>query len=275
MAITSDAGVAALEANLWSMWRHFGLGDGCRLVDEPGLLRFETPVGHLPYNSVMRTHLDGGDATDADDVDDVIAAVLAGYRARGVPPMWLVHPTSRPRDLGRRLERHGLELAEPITGMAAPLPALPFPGDPPEGIEVEEVLPGGEGPYLELLSWRYELPPDAVAVLRSVMAAAGFGVPGSGNRLWFARRGDQVLSKVGLHQRDGVAGVYGVVTRPEARGLGLARLLTLVALDAARHDGADRAVLHSTPAAVSLYRGLGFTATADFQLYAEPGTLHL
>jgi len=274
MGTTVDAGaaVAALESNLWSMWRQFGLGDGCRLVDEPELLRFETPVAQLPYNSVMRTRLDDGDG------DEVIAAVLAGCRARGVPPVWLVHPTSRPRDLGRRLERHGLAMAEPITGMVAPSDALPdLAGEPPlpDGVTVEEVPPGGEGPYLELLAWRYDLPSDAVAVLRSIMATAGFGVPGSGNRMWIARRGDQVLSKVGLHQRDGVGGVYGVVTRPEARGLGLARRLTLVALDAARRDGAALAVLHSTPAAVSLYRALGFAPTADFQLHAEPGTLHL
>ena len=272
MATTTDtgAGLAALESNLWSMWAQFGRGDGCRLVDEPQLLRFETPLAHLPYNSVVRCRLE-----DGADADATVGAVLAGYRARGVPPMWLVHPSRRPLDLGERLERAGLERAELITGMSAPMVDLPLPDDPPPGICSEELRPGGEDPYLELLTWRYDLPPDAAGTLRSVMANAGFGAPGSPNRSWIARRGDEVLSKATLHQRDGVAGIYGVATRTEARGLGLARLLTLVALDAARQAGATLAVLHSTPAAVRLYEGLGFAPTAEFHVYAEPGTLHL
>ncbi len=256
--------VAALEANLWSLWRQFGSGEGCRLIDEPAVLRFETPVPHVPYNTVLRF---SGDDADLD-------AVLAAYRSRRVPLVWVLHPTA-PADLGARLAARGLEEAERITGMAARLAGVPAPEDPPVEVRVDELGPGEHEPYLELLTWRYGLPPDGVVTLRSIIRAARFGAPGSPNRSWVARRGGEVLCKVTLHLDGRVAGVHGVVTRPEARGLGLARLLTLTALGAARDAGYELAVLHSTPMAVSLYRAMGFEPRAAFGLWAEPDTLHL
>ena len=59
-------------------------------------------------------------------------------------------------------------------------------------------------------------------------------------------------------------GSYGVATVPEARGLGLARILTLQALHAARDAGSTLGVLHSAPMAISSHQKLGFRAVAPF-----------
>ena len=111
MGAGHEAEVAALEANLWSMWSCFGRGDGCRLVDEPDVLRFETPVAHVPYNTVLR-------CTTVDRA--VLDEILEAYRSRGVPVVWIVHP-SAPAGLGDQLVARGLEEAEHITGMAMEL----------------------------------------------------------------------------------------------------------------------------------------------------------
>jgi GNAT superfamily N-acetyltransferase len=266
--LTTDEAIGALEGNLWSMWRQFGQGEGCHLVDEPDLLRFETPLPHVPYNAVLRFRCDHR-------VDEAVDAVLATYRARSVPVVWVVHPTARPADLPHRLRAHGLEEAEVMPGMIARLESLPAPDPAPAGIEVAEVRPDEEEPFIGLVAWRYGLPPDATGVLRSVFRRAGLGEPASPTRAWVARRDGEVVSKASLHVAGGCAGVYGVATRDDARGLGLARLLTLVALAAARASGASLGVLQATPAAVGLYRALGFEAVADFRLYSPPGALHL
>jgi ribosomal protein S18 acetylase RimI-like enzyme len=65
-----------------------------------------------------------------------------------------------------------------------------------------------------------------------------------------------------------------VATKPEARGLGLARLVCLTALQAARERGHRVGVLHATPMAVSLYRALGFGEVAPFRLFAPPNSFH-
>src|SRR5262245_57888180 len=91
-------------------------------------------------------------------------------------------------------------------------------------------------------------------------------------RAWIARIGGEAMSNVTLHVSGDIAGIYDLATRPEARGLGLARLLTSCVLDAARAQGATVAVLHSTPMAVELYRRLGFAAYGRLRLFAAPGT---
>ena len=65
------------------------------------------------------------------------------------------------------------------------------------------------------------------------------------------------------------AGIYAVATRPEARRLGFARLLTLTALPKARALGHQLAVLHSTPMAEGLYHSLGFATITEFELLAS------
>jgi GNAT superfamily N-acetyltransferase len=263
-----EAALVALEENLWDMWSAFGRGEGCTLVDTPGLLRFETPIPHIPYNSVMRFRLEGR-------VDDTIDEVLAGYTSRRVPLMWVVHPTSRPGDLDARLEARGLVEAEVCPGMVAPLADLPPPEAFPAGIEVERLGPAGRDEFVELVAWRYSLPRAATTPLLSIMETRGFGRDDCPTKGWVARLDGRIVSKVIIHLGAGVAGLYGVATRAEARGLGLARNLTTLAFDEVRRLGYTTGVLHSTPMAVNLYRDLGFRHVADFRLYSTPGTLHL
>jgi ribosomal protein S18 acetylase RimI-like enzyme len=75
-----------------------------------------------------------------------------------------------------------------------------------------------------------------------------------------------------MYLASGSAGIYAVVTRPEARRLGLARILMLVALEFARARGYKLAVLHSTPMAEGLYRSLGFETVAEFRVFASVET---
>jgi len=253
------------------MWSAFGRGEGCLLVDEPALLRFETPLAHVPYNAIMRFQVDRR-------VDETVDELLDSYSRREVPLMWVVHPTTRPTDLVDRLEARGLVEAEVVPGMVARLGDLPSPGSVPPGVEIAQVSSADKDPFIELIelvAWRYSLPADTSATLRSIMDVARFGEPDAATRGWVARRAGAVVSKVVLHLGAGVAGVYGVATKSEARGLGLARLLTIRALEAARAEGIDVGVLHSTPMARSLYEGLGFRTVADFRLYSTRDTLHL
>ncbi|MFD8599694.1 GNAT family N-acetyltransferase [Kitasatospora sp. NPDC059646] len=61
-------------------------------------------------------------------------------------------------------------------------------------------------------------------------------------------------------QRFEVAGVGGVLVDPALRGRGLARVAVTGALDAARADGLDRALLFCFPDRAPLYARLGWLA---------------
>lgn len=266
--LSAESAVAALEENLWDMWAVFGRGDGCTLIDTPELLRFETPIARVPYNSVLRFRA-------IDRIEETIDEVLGRYFTRQVPLVWLVHPTSAPTDIDTRLEARGLVEAEVCPGMIAALAELPAPDPFPATVQVEQLGPAGREDFFELVAWRYSLPPEAASVLLSIMENRGFGEPGCPTKAWAARVEGKIVSKVVIHLGAGVAGLYGVATRSEARGLGLARNLTVLAFAEARRLGYEIGVLHSTPIAVSLYRSLGFSHVADFRLFSTPNTLHL
>jgi len=266
---TDSAIVRALEENLQALWSRFGRGEGCALHDEGGALWFDTPLPTLPYNAVIRFAVD-------DAPERRVDALFEHYRRRGVPFLWIVHPTARPSNLGELLRRRGFEEAEICPGMALDLDAL-APREPaPEGIEIAEAVdPRDASDALDLIAWRWEVPSRLAPDLAAATRAFELATPGSAVRPWLARRDGVPVAKAVLHLAAGVAGIYGVVTRPEARGLGLARQLTIAALHAARETGCRRAVLHSTPMARSLYERLGFRAHATFRVFAPPRTLHL
>jgi ribosomal protein S18 acetylase RimI-like enzyme len=189
--------------------------------------------------------------------------------------MWVVHPTAQPADLGERLLARGLKEDEIVTGMVADLEHLPEPSPVPAGIEVHEADDATDVRHVfELISWRWQIPPEAKDHHRALNQAFKVGRPDARVRCWLACREGVPVSKVVLNCAAGAAGIHGVATKPEARKMGLAGLLTIRALQAARQDGYRMAVLHSAPMAVSLYAKLGFEVAADFRVFAS-GALHL
>lgn len=250
-----------LEHTLWSMWSRFGLAPRCRLVEEPHIGRFETPIDRTPYNTVLRFQVADDEAADA-EIDDV----LATYRSRQTPLTWIVPPSAEPHDLVDRLVRRGLAAGEPIDGMIARVAETDTARHAPDEVTIEEVTPANLDLFLDLVCLRYAVSDEQRAVLTDVARAAGIAEPDSPTRSWIARRAETPLAKATLHATDECVGIFGVATRPEARGLGLGRAVTATAIEAAADDGHEIAVLHSTEMAVELYRSIGFHHAADFTM---------
>jgi ribosomal protein S18 acetylase RimI-like enzyme len=260
-----DASIGALESNFWSVWRQFGRAPGCALHEADGAVWFETPITVPPYNMVVRFTGGGGVTIDA---------ILNRFRARKVPPLWVVHPTS-PTDLTQCLAERGLVEVEEVTGMVANLADLPAAPPVPAGVEIHAVTPSQDfEPFLEYVAARWEVPLAERPTLAAIVRSFRVGGEHSLTRAWLFVKDGKVLAKAGTHDTDDVVGLYGVATKPEARGLGLARLVCLTALQAARERGQRVGVLHSTPMAVSLYRAMGFREVAPFRLYALPNSFH-
>lgn len=263
-----DVVVRALEENLWSGWSNFGRGADSNLYDEGGALWFDTPIPTPPYNTVLRFKV-------PDNPDERLDALFQHYERRGVPMLWIHHPSSEPADLGERLTERGLEEVEIAPGMAANLAELPDPRPAPDGIEVREVTEKDDVERLfELIVWRWNIPPEHAHHYKAVVEPFQVGKPSAKLRVWMAWRNGVPLAKAALHIGGGAAGLHGVATKPEARGLGLATILTLKVFKAAREEGQQLGVLHSSPMAESLYAKLGFRKVAPFKLFAS-GTFHV
>ncbi len=265
MLTHDSAAVAALEANAWSMFALLGTGVDGRVLDTPTRLVYESPVPQAPYNAVFRFYEE-----DDRPIGQQVQELVAQFAARPVTPCWLVHPTTPPA-VRSHLEVAGWTCAETLFGMVASLSDIPAPPPAPDNIEITEAAVGDAPIWLDLVSRRYGLAADSTSYLTEIYDKAVKGH----SRPWVASIDGTPVSKVILHISDGVAGIYGLVTTEQGRGQGIASLLTLTALNAARSAGAHTTVLHSTPMARSMYQRMGYRDVAQFEMWAEPDTLHL
>lgn len=260
--------VDELEQNLWTAWSIFGRGPGCSLHDSDDLLWFETPLPIIPFNGVLRFRA-------RPDVDPAIDGIVDHFRQRGVQFMWLLHPSAGPVDLPDRLRARGLMEVERMPGMARTLDELEPVPDLPDGIEVRQVRESADTAALyQFAAWRWQIDERYRTEYAAIADGFRFGQPGSNAQTWQAWRDGRPVAKAAVFLSRRSAGIYAVATRPEARRLGLARALTLVALHYARDNGRRLAILHSSPMAESLYRSMGFESVAEFRLFAS-GDFHV
>jgi len=257
---TKEEIVHQIEVNLWETWSNIGRGPGRTLHNEDDVLWFETPIPALPYNTVLRFQVEG-------DVDEKIDSLVTRYAERNVGQLWIVHPSALPLDLDKRLEQRGLQEIEIVPGMARSLYNLPEPPPIPDGVEIREVLDEKDlVEFINFAAWRWGVTDEYRKHMDTILDE--FKV-GSDTRLWMAWQDGKAISKLGLYNGSGSAGVYAVATKAEARGMGLASILMNVGMQAAKEMGHKLCVLDSSPLAEKLYKRLGFTTVASFRLFSS------
>jgi len=258
----SELGVVTeIEEAFAAHWSVFGRWTHGRLHDENGVLWFETPIKHLPYNGVIRTRIDG-------NAEEVIATVLDRFRARDVHFFWLVHPSAKPDNLGERLGAHALAPVENATGMSLELEDWEG-ADPPPGASYREVLDDADlQAFHELTTAYWEIPEDEAPLVEQFQREWGPGRAPGHRYLAYVDGlpvGKGYLSVAGP---PGVAAIYAMMTLPEARGRGVASGLTTVLVGRAKELGCQRVVLHSSDMAAGVYRRAGFVERCRFTVFA-------
>lgn len=232
---------AAIEENLFSLFRAMGRLPGGRLEESDDLIRFETGLPSPMFNGVARTRVENVSPTLLDH-----------------PFFWWTGPQSAPPDLDERLAAAGLRPAGVNwPGMAMALADIDEEQAAPVGVTVAQARRETELEQWGRIFWAaHDLPPWAAD---SWLEAAG--------RLrfrdlpwehWIATI-DGEPAGVGLsHIGGGVIGLYGIGTLHSARRRGVGSALTLVPMLSARNDGIRAAILHATPEGEQLYPRLGF-----------------
>lgn len=253
--------VREIEEAFVAHWSMFGRWKHGQLHDENGVLWFETPIKHLPYNAVIRTRVDG-------DADAVVDAVVERFRARGVQFFWLVHPSARPRDLSERLAAQGLQSVENGTGMSLELADWKQSDLPPE-VEYREVLDDADlDEFHKLTTVYWEIPEDEAPLVVEFQREWGPGRAPGHRYLGLVDGVPVAKGYLSLAGPPGVAAIYAMMTVPEARGRGVASGLTTVLIARASELGCLRVVLHSSDMAVGVYRRAGFIERCRFTVFA-------
>ncbi|MFX0033655.1 MAG: GNAT family N-acetyltransferase [Promethearchaeota archaeon] len=262
----TEALIHEIEFNFWETWSNFGLAPGCALHDEGDALWFETPIPIIPYNVILKFQVEK-------NINQKIDEIIRRFTHRKVSFLWVVHPSSSPLDIGDRLQKRGLIHIEIIPCMARNLANLPQAPSLPAGVEIREAIEESEvNKFQELTAWRWGVPSDYQQKLQTIFRCFNIGKPGAKAHVWVAWRDGVPIAKAASYYGDGSVGIYGVATKPEERGQGLASVLMVETMKAAKQAGQKLVVLHSSPLAENLYKRLGFVTVTQFHLYASEAT---
>jgi glyoxylase I family protein len=187
---------------------------GGREQREDGGVRWSIGGSPIDYhNCVVAADLDAGRA------DAAIAQSLERIRAHGVPGSWHVGPSMRPPDLGSRLLAAGFTEGGSEPGMAADLRELPEL-DPPEGLRIAAVATTQElKVWSDTLARGFGEGEREATWVGSVFGRIGFGT-GRWHHYLAYLNGEPVATST-VHRAAGVAGLYFVMTVPEARRRGV------------------------------------------------------
>ena len=229
---------------------------GSSILDGHGIVRVDSGLHCDTFNVVCCARLRAADATAQ------ISDALKHFRDAARPFSWWVSPADRPPTLGRMLEDAGLTHQESSLCMSADLAILRATDLSPEGLEVRRVRTGRMLADVARIHAGWE-EPDPV-VLRFYELASPVLVARDSPRWFFAGYLDgEPVSAAEVTVADGVAGLYGVVTREPYRRRGFGTALTAAPLIEARAAGCLTGVLQASEAGAGVYRRLGFEAFGE------------
>ncbi len=209
---------------------------------------------------------------DAARVDETVERVLSVFARARVSMNWMVGPSTRPGDLGRRLAARGLRQEDSLTGMALDLKDFQGQALPPElrvqRVPDEQALAQG----LEIFTTCFSFRPEARRAPHEAYRRAGVDGGGGWTHYLCFKQGRLLAFCSRLTHGQALA-IHNVSVLPGARRQGLATLLVGEVLSRSREEGYQVAVLQSTPMGRPVYLGLGFKihCMLDFYLFAPGG----
>lgn len=252
--------VDAIEQNCIDFFMEYGRGPGCEVHEDPGITWFATGLRDPLFNGVMTAHL------APTELDARIDAMIAEFRRRDLPLEWTVGTSTRPRDLGARLEAKGLRNRLVVPGMAMDLQKLP--DEPlPRGLTVHRATtPADLETCTRVFAANFQIAEGLVP--RLVEIEQGLPPDHRENTVaYIGRLEGKPVASSGLFTSAGVAGLYFVTVLESARGRGIGRAMTIQALREADERGYRFGVLQATSMGLPVYERLGFRAYSKFEIY--------
>lgn len=226
----------------------------------PGQLLYDGWIVRLAPGKAKRARSVNPFFASTRPLDEKLEHCAALFAQAGLPLLFRITPFCQPADLDAELERRGYALLETTSVRTAPIPAAAR-----SALEAEP-----------LAEWI-----DAVARLRGSTAAQREahrarldGLPLPKRALAVREAGEIVATGLTIVEGD-CAGLFDIVTHPEARRRGHARRIVTALLATARAMGARHAYLQvesGNAAAIALYDGLGFRERYTYAYRGREGT---
>lgn len=256
--------VNAIKANRFEWYDYLGHSPKAELHDSMNLMWLLTGVPFRGMNTIIRTKL------TRDNVDEMIEETVAHFKSKKIKSFtWWVEPGTKPTNLRSRLLAHDFTYDEGPPGMAVNLLALNEDITAPSDLIIKHVRDAGTlKQWVSTLIRGFGLPDNNEGVFFDLFMGLGFDLP---LRNYVGFLNGEPIATAELFLGAGVAGIYGVVTVPEARRQGIGAALTLAPLREARAIGYRIGVLDSSEMGVGVYRRLGFQEYCKMSHYVWSG----
>jgi ribosomal protein S18 acetylase RimI-like enzyme len=258
------------ETNHASLLCYHGRYPGALLDDQLTHLRLWTGLHSGFFNAVARVRW------STDVAPAAVRAFSADLSSRRVPWRWYVGSAGGSDEVIRMLKAVGLRSAPAQTPMILTitpriLARLVTHARPVPGLHVAQVRDrAGMRAWVAARTASSGLSPATSDAWLAMHLGLGLGEDAPLQHL-VGRIGGRPAGSISVFlDVDGTAGIYHVDVVPEARGQGVATWLTAAAIGLAADQDAQRVILTSTPAALALYRRLGFVAQGSFTYFVDP-----
>ena len=242
-----------VAAALCATWRARTVALGGSIHEDDGLVSYLTGLAFAPFNPslVERPPVDPAAALAAAERHHVAAGLPYGINL----------DIELHRDVRTAAQTAGLRMIQSEPGMIALASEVAEPS-----------LPKG----VEFVSAREHV--DAVAdvvtegfggdheINRGFVAPAVFDAPSA--RIYLARLEGRPVATVETSLQDGILGVFGVTTVPDARRRGIAAAITAFAVRD-RAEDADLAFLQSSAMGHGVYEAIGFRDLSTWEVWSR------
>ena len=249
--LSEEALVPAIRANLCDFFRHLNksLPDG--QFENGSFMRWNSSLQHPWFNGVLSFN------PPQENDEAFIEETIQYFRTRNVGVFtWWMEPHLKPSDWEPVLAKYGFGFSNDEPGMAVDLQVLNESMQTVDGLEIRVVAE-----EVSLRTWThiftlgFGLPSDWEPRVYELGKKLGLEFP-IRNYLGYLN-GEPVATSC-IFFGAGVAGIYSVSTRPEARGKGIGAAMTLRPLFAAREMGYRIGILQSSTMGFNVYKRIGF-----------------
>ncbi len=259
----------AIEFNLYEFFRsmvHIDL-EHIQYEETEEFSRFSTGIPFFFFNGVIDSHISSENAIKK------IKDNITYFEKRQEPFLWVLGPSSTPKNMGELLIKNGFIL-DKLLGMAYNLKILDTERELINKVEIikienmetlkvwnDIILTGFAFPKEFLSDFFYNA--FSFILLNDRASASAFLAYYDGN---------PIASSLVLYEA-GVAGIHMVTTLEESRGKGIGTAITLAPLNEAKKLGYETAILHSTEMGLNMYKQMGFKEYCTIEVFIwQPGS---
>jgi len=255
--------VHAIEYNFYELARSMSTVDLEDMIHEETneFFRYSTGIPFFLINAVIESQI------SSENVLQKIKENITFFNKRKVPFLWVIGPSSNPKNMGDLLIKNGFDI-DKQPGMACNLNNLDIERESLNNVEIIKVenaktlevwndvfLTGFELSKDLLSSFFYKT--FSLMILSDTPSASGF----------LAYYDGKPISTSFVLYKAGVAGIYNVTTLKEGRGKGIGTAITLAPLKEAKSLGYQTAILHSSEMGLSMYKHMGFKEYCQIEWY--------